>query len=67
MRRLGLVYVPREHALSQDLTIRDNLRLGLLSHRDFGLALENEIGVPYEHVPVTFNVPDAQCKEPWCT
>ena len=27
--------------------------------------LANEIGVPYEHVPVTFNVPDAQCKEPW--
>ncbi len=27
--------------------------------------LANEIGVPYEQVPVTFNVPDAQCKEPW--
>src|SRR5450631_1571279 len=27
--------------------------------------LANEIGIPYEHVPVTFNVPDAQCKEPW--
>jgi glutathione S-transferase len=27
--------------------------------------LANEIGIPYEHVPVSFNVPDAQCKEPW--
>ena len=27
--------------------------------------LANERGVPYEHVLVTFNVPDAQCKEPW--
>lgn len=27
--------------------------------------LANEIGVPYEHVPLTFNVPDAQCKESW--
>jgi branched-chain amino acid transport system ATP-binding protein len=38
---VGLVYVPQEHALSQDLTIRNNLRLGLLSDRDFGLALEH--------------------------
>ena len=27
--------------------------------------LANEIGIPYEHVPVTFSVPNAQCKEPW--
>ncbi len=27
--------------------------------------LANEIGIPYEHIPVTFNVPNAQCKEPW--
>ena len=27
--------------------------------------LANEIGVPYEHIPVTFSVPNAQCKEPW--
>jgi glutathione S-transferase len=27
--------------------------------------LANEIGIPYEHIPVTFSVPNAQCKEPW--
>jgi glutathione S-transferase len=27
--------------------------------------LANEIGLPYEHIPVTFGVEDAQCKEPW--
>jgi glutathione S-transferase len=24
-----------------------------------------ETGIPYEHVPLTINVDDAQCKEPW--
>jgi glutathione S-transferase len=27
--------------------------------------LANEIGIPYEHVPVSFGVPNAQCKEAW--
>ena len=27
--------------------------------------LANEIGVAYEHAPVTFSGPNAQCKEPW--
>jgi branched-chain amino acid transport system ATP-binding protein len=39
-RRLGLVYVPQEQALFQDLTIRDNLRLGVFSDRDLNAALD---------------------------
>lgn len=27
--------------------------------------LANEIGVPYEHIPLTYGVDNAQCKEPW--
>jgi glutathione S-transferase len=27
--------------------------------------LANEINLPYQHIPVTFGIPDAQCKEPW--
>jgi len=27
--------------------------------------LANEINLPYQHIPVTFGVPDAQCKESW--
>jgi branched-chain amino acid transport system ATP-binding protein len=39
-RRRGLVYVPQEQALFQDLSIRDNLRLGILSDRDFDGTLD---------------------------
>jgi glutathione S-transferase len=27
--------------------------------------LANEIGIPYELVPVSFGTPDAECKKPW--
>ena len=27
--------------------------------------LANELGIPYEHIPVTFDPPNPQCKEPW--
>lgn len=39
-RRQGIVHAPQERALFQDLTIRDNLRLGLLSDKDMPAALE---------------------------
>jgi branched-chain amino acid transport system ATP-binding protein len=39
-RRLGVVYVPQEQAMFQELSIRDNLRLGILSDRDFAAALD---------------------------
>src|SRR5258707_3508736 len=39
-RRRGLVYVPQEQALFQDLSIRDNLRLGILSDRGFDTSLD---------------------------
>lgn len=38
--RAGVAYVPQEHALFQDLSVRDNLRLGLRSDRAFAGALE---------------------------
>ncbi|MGJ5177345.1 ABC transporter ATP-binding protein [Bradyrhizobium oligotrophicum] len=42
-RKMGLVYVPQEHALFQDLSVRDNLRLGLLSDKDID-ALFEQVG-----------------------
>jgi glutathione S-transferase len=27
--------------------------------------LANELGLPYEHVPITFDVEDPECKQPW--
>jgi len=38
--RHGLAYAPQEQALFQDLSIRDNLRLGLVHDREFGQSLE---------------------------
>ncbi|MBI5263980.1 MAG: ABC transporter ATP-binding protein [Bradyrhizobium sp.] len=38
-RALGLAYVPQEQALFQDLSVRDNLRLGLSDDRGFEASL----------------------------
>jgi branched-chain amino acid transport system ATP-binding protein len=38
-RALGLAYAPQEQALFQDLSVRDNLRLGLSDDRDFEARL----------------------------
>lgn len=38
--RAGVAYAPQEQALFQDLSVRDNLRLGLPSDRQFAGALE---------------------------
>jgi len=37
-RALGLAYAPQEQALFQDLSVRDNLRLGLADDRSFELG-----------------------------
>jgi ABC-type branched-subunit amino acid transport system ATPase component len=39
-RRLGLVHVPQEQALFQDLTVRENLRLGRLGDSSFDAELQ---------------------------
>ncbi|BAM90946.1 putative ATP-binding component of ABC transporter [Bradyrhizobium oligotrophicum S58] len=39
-RKMGLVYVPQEHALFQDLSVRDNLRLGVLTDDDMPARFE---------------------------
>jgi branched-chain amino acid transport system ATP-binding protein len=43
-RRLGLIHVPQEQALFQDLTVRENLRLGLLTDQDLAAGLEQITG-----------------------
>ena len=43
-RALGLAYSPQEQALFQDLSVRDNLRLGLSDDRGFEASLSNISG-----------------------
>lgn len=38
--RLGVAYTPQEKALFQDLSVADNLRLGLADDREFAAAME---------------------------
>jgi branched-chain amino acid transport system ATP-binding protein len=43
-RALGLAYAPQEQALFQDLSVRDNLRLGLVDDRGFEARLADISG-----------------------
>ncbi|WP_186164273.1 ABC transporter ATP-binding protein [Burkholderia gladioli] len=43
--RAGVAYAPQEHALFQDLSIRDNLRLGLLDPSVFDARFEEVVEV----------------------
>jgi ABC-type branched-subunit amino acid transport system ATPase component len=43
-RALGLAYAPQEQALFQDLSVRDNLRLGLRDDRGFEASLSDISG-----------------------
>lgn len=43
-RALGLAYAPQEQALFQDLSVRDNLRLGLTGDRSFEARLADVSG-----------------------
>jgi ABC-type branched-subunit amino acid transport system ATPase component len=43
-RALGLAYAPQEQALFQDLSVRDNLRLGLVDDRSFDARLADISG-----------------------
>jgi len=43
-RRLAVAYAPQEQALFQDLSVRDNLRLGLINEVDFDQRVEMVAG-----------------------